>query len=394
MHRFFTIRQRFVRRLPGQSIVVIAFMLVVMIGFVGLSVDVGNAYGQQRRVQSGVNAAAVAGMLSVQDNTTNSAVLTSIKAAMQGHGFNLGDTAHYNWTAYYIVPDVAHPGFMTAKNISTAYPGSAAPPNNIQNVAVKATATVDSYFAKVVGRPNLPAHAAGYACNAAATNIYPISVPFSPGNSEIQYAPNSWNPATQTGTQIANTHVWTPGSIFAILNDQSAPGIHVGYWRFNTGNTPNANTLKQQMGAPGVFHQGANCSDQNCYIEEAIQNPQPISPPATSGYSAATQQNGKIEPYDFITGVPGNKAVVLNQPETQAHITSGDTMILPMTAGGGGKGANSWMQIQQLGSFRLLSSAGSENGGLVLQYIGPVQAAVQSIARPVTRPVFIRRKNL
>ncbi len=371
MHRFFTIRKFFTNRAPGQSIVVIAFMIVVLIGFVGLAVDVGNAYGQQRRVQSGVDAAAVVGMLAVQDNTTNSAVLGSIKAAMQGHGFLLSDTQHYSWQAFYIVPDISHPGQMMSKDISTQT-GSAAPPNGIVNVSVKATATVDSYFAKVIGRPNLPAHAVGFACNAASTNVYPISVPYdlsADTSANTQYNPATWNTTTHTGPVIspANSAVWTVGSIwgFGTGNGKNgSPGVHVGYWHFNSNGSNSASTLDAQMAAPGSFHQGSSCGGgDNCYLEDSPQGANaPVAP-----YTAATQQNNKIEPYDYVSVYPGVKSSVLNGSNFTNHMTAGDTMILPMTSTGGGNGANGWLQIQQLGSFKLMN-----NNNPTFQYLGPV----------------------
>jgi len=47
---------------PGQSIPLIALLIVVLIAMVGLSVDVGNTYAQQRNTVRATNAAALAGM--------------------------------------------------------------------------------------------------------------------------------------------------------------------------------------------------------------------------------------------------------------------------------------------------------------------------------------------
>ncbi len=45
----------------GQSLIQVALMLVVLIGFVALAVDVGNAYAQRRRMQNAADAGALAG---------------------------------------------------------------------------------------------------------------------------------------------------------------------------------------------------------------------------------------------------------------------------------------------------------------------------------------------
>ena len=46
----------------GQSIPLIALLIVVLVGAVGLAVDVGNNYAQQRNTVRATNAAALAGM--------------------------------------------------------------------------------------------------------------------------------------------------------------------------------------------------------------------------------------------------------------------------------------------------------------------------------------------
>ena len=54
---------RFLRtKTRGQSIPLIALLIVVLIGAVGLSVDVGNNYAQQRNTVRATNASALAGM--------------------------------------------------------------------------------------------------------------------------------------------------------------------------------------------------------------------------------------------------------------------------------------------------------------------------------------------
>ncbi len=43
-------KHRRYRQAEGQSIVLLALILVVLVAFVGLSMDVGNTYAQQRRL--------------------------------------------------------------------------------------------------------------------------------------------------------------------------------------------------------------------------------------------------------------------------------------------------------------------------------------------------------
>ena len=74
------------RHQAGQSIVILAITLVVLVAMVGLSVDVGIAYAQQRRVQSIANAGALAGMHAMQTNksATNNQVWQAVQLAFTG----------------------------------------------------------------------------------------------------------------------------------------------------------------------------------------------------------------------------------------------------------------------------------------------------------------------
>lgn len=53
------------RQEPGQVLVTVALVLVVLIAFVALAVDVGNFYGQRRTMQNAADAAALAGARSI-----------------------------------------------------------------------------------------------------------------------------------------------------------------------------------------------------------------------------------------------------------------------------------------------------------------------------------------
>lgn len=57
----------------GQSILVIAFIVMVLLALVALVVDVGNAYAQRRIVQNAVDAAAMAGALKLSEHDAESA---------------------------------------------------------------------------------------------------------------------------------------------------------------------------------------------------------------------------------------------------------------------------------------------------------------------------------
>jgi Putative Flp pilus-assembly TadE/G-like len=55
----------------GQSIIVIAFVVVVLLALVAVVVDVGNAYAQRRVVQNAVDSAAMAGVTVLTEGLLN-----------------------------------------------------------------------------------------------------------------------------------------------------------------------------------------------------------------------------------------------------------------------------------------------------------------------------------
>ena len=69
----------------GQAIVLVAFSLVVLIGFIGLSIDGGSAYWERRVLQNAVDAAALAASDNYQTTTTTS---TSMQAAAREYAAN------------------------------------------------------------------------------------------------------------------------------------------------------------------------------------------------------------------------------------------------------------------------------------------------------------------
>ncbi|GAC1561649.1 MAG: hypothetical protein NVS2B7_35890 [Herpetosiphon sp.] len=392
----FKLRQRFHLQRPGQTVVVMALMMVVLLGVIGLSVDVGNVYGQQRRVQSSVDASAIAGLLAVQDNASNATVLTSIQSSMQGHGIDPSAT-NYTWNAYYIVPDSTNPSAVVAKNIQTDYPGSSAPPANVRNVVVTATELVDSYFARVVGRSNMPAHAAGYACPYTPPGIYPLAVPATLNSPyQTQYDPATWvygtGGAQGTGTPLPpeswTSTGWTLNSIFKLpvgsFTGQSQQFTGLVVLGANAGSDPA--TFAALMQPPGKYHpgpaDGSACpaGDLGCYHEAPV--PSGFGVPPSPPYTSATQANNRLEPYDWIQGNMYDMTTDMVAP-FQAHLALGDTMILAMVSannsvpGRGLQGSNGAWQVAALGKFRLLAYTNigvqDNSGTLTFQYLGPQQ---------------------
>src|SRR3954452_4453805 len=134
----------------GQTIVLVVVAMVVFIGMLGMSIDVGYAFYVSRTMQSAADAAALAGAGQLPD--TAAAVATARQYGGGAGGKN--------------APPKSQSPF--AETISTkcvqSLPGCA--PSNA--VTVDETATVNTFFARVLGVPSYTIHAHATACGVCA----------------------------------------------------------------------------------------------------------------------------------------------------------------------------------------------------------------------------------
>ncbi len=147
----------------GQSIIIIALIIVVLVGMVGLSVDVGNAYAQNRNAVRATDAAALAAMDKLIRHGNDSSIGKVIVASFKSNGI----TAQIDPTA------VAQPGereiqarYLDSNGnwIGSCYIGSCGSvPTNVTYIQINTSGLVDTYFARVVGRPTLPVKAQAFA---------------------------------------------------------------------------------------------------------------------------------------------------------------------------------------------------------------------------------------
>ncbi len=128
----------------GQALALIAMSLVVLIGFVGLTVDGGRAYWERRIIQNGVDAAALAASDNYQTTSTTS---TSMQAAAAEYAANLqiGTAAVPTpaWTA--LTVDVTWPGAPDKIRIVANVTGT------IATFDVSSTHTLGLAFMSVLG---------------------------------------------------------------------------------------------------------------------------------------------------------------------------------------------------------------------------------------------------
>lgn len=168
--------QRLVRaKSPGQSIPLIALMMVVLIAMVGLSVDVGNTYAEQRSTVRATDAAALAGMNSMVQGGSDADIRNTIQASLISNGI---DAAPFNPEAEEDISKRTYRAtYLNAKGVSIGTVGGGSIPAEATYVRVQVDGKVSTYFARIVGRPDLPVNATAYAAKCAPTNgLYPMAV--------------------------------------------------------------------------------------------------------------------------------------------------------------------------------------------------------------------------
>ncbi|NJK82419.1 MAG: hypothetical protein HC914_22290 [Chloroflexaceae bacterium] len=170
------------QRSRGQSIPLIALMIVVLIGMVGLSVDVGNTYAENRNAERAANAAAIAGMQRYLETggADDAEVKRSVDAAIQENGFTPVpfDTAdlqpdELEVAAYYLR--------RTGENVLCGDNGLVGTCPSGTNAAfyirIVTRGQVDTYFARALGQEHLPVNSQAYAGQCPPINgMLPITV--------------------------------------------------------------------------------------------------------------------------------------------------------------------------------------------------------------------------
>ena len=144
----------------GQVLAFALVCMVVLIAMVGFAVDVGHAYLVQRQLQSGVDAAALAGAQELPDPT----LVTTV-------AMNYGPNSTKN-------PPTAIDNAVTnveMKCVTTA-PGCSSSFNTYNAVKVTATSKVKTYFARILGIDSLKVNATATACSPCSSKPLDIMV--------------------------------------------------------------------------------------------------------------------------------------------------------------------------------------------------------------------------
>lgn len=161
------------RQARGQSIPLIALIIVVLFGMVGLAVDVGNTHAQQRRIVSATNAASIAGMHAYLQGYSDADIKRVVESSFTSNGINVTDRNAADFRelkGYYLGGDGQQlPG--------CSHIGCGSAPENAKFIQLEVDGQVDTFFARVMNQNTLPVGTTSIATRCPpGSSVYPIAV--------------------------------------------------------------------------------------------------------------------------------------------------------------------------------------------------------------------------
>ncbi len=333
------------RRRNGQSIPIIALMIVVLIAMIGLSVDVGNTFSHERQAVSASNAAAIAAMTTyLKGNLTDADIYRSVKDTLVSNGITPGDGTHntVQVAVYYLNAQGhtldSHPDQIVENSGQTS-------PSDASFIQVKINGQVDTSFARVVGRNDLPISAASYATKCAMnTGIYPIGVDLTLLNATMFNSSGLNQPVNVNEFKTFTSgpyRGYTQRRIY--VRDGNSPG-NFGWlrWMDSTPGAASSPALTASMTGKGNAASG---------FEEAPW-PSGFTPSAPAGYPI---NPGTVDVGDWVWGSAGWKNSSSLDAAIQEHIKNGTRMIMPIYSDMVSQGVNVKARINRLGAFVIVA---------------------------------------
>jgi hypothetical protein len=347
----------------GQSIPLIAVMLVVLFGFAALAMDVGNVYAEQREIVRATNAAALEGMSKIanDDGATSGAVIDRITASLESNGI---DTAATTVAVTFLDSAGSQIGNMSCLNASCAFDTATwnSNRNQIAFVKVDLEGKVDTYFAQLLGQEEFPLNAAAHARSGYCVDgVYPIAVESSllnTSNYTFAEADSLYSDDIYSGLSQKRL----------LLRDDLATGSF-GFLRWKADTTSDyasQSTLIDALSGAGTLGDAFNEADwpvdNNGDSTVALE--------ITSGYPLVA---GELNPNEWIAGADSslmNQAQVRNA--IRDHINNRTLVNLPIYTFVTGEGADTVYYMRDIQQF-LIVDEGSDGTGqryIDLAYIG------------------------
>ncbi len=133
----------------GQALPVIAFMILALLGMVGIVVDIGHVYICQRELQAACDASALAGAAVIPTSTTTAAVLAT---AANFDAAGTGNNVYANLPNVTLVPGYPQLKCLSSMQLQGISCVGYLPYNSIQ---VKLQAPIPMYFARLFGKTSM-----------------------------------------------------------------------------------------------------------------------------------------------------------------------------------------------------------------------------------------------
>jgi len=156
-------------------------MIIVLIAIVGLAVDVGNTYAEQRELVAATNASAIVGMqvLLADSAATVGEIRQAIEQSLQENGIILenGNLEERNIVASFLSADGQQIAEITPNPEGDPARNASPVPDGVAYIEVRTDGNVDTFFARLVGTDDLPVNHQAYAgiCPPS-SGVYPIAV--------------------------------------------------------------------------------------------------------------------------------------------------------------------------------------------------------------------------
>jgi hypothetical protein len=376
-------------RTPGQSIPLIALIIVVLFAMVGLSVDVGNTYAQQREATRAANAAALNGMNVIIRNgseTSDGAVTSAIKESLRSNGIVLTEEGgDRNLRAFYLDKE--------GKPFACRIGSCGTVPKGTTYLQVELEGATDTYFARVVGRDTLPVNAQAFATQCAPTdNVFPISVNASYLDDKGFVEPNGWNAADDPDHYglYGDENYKDKWQRRVFVKDAADVPGGFSYLRWlgesNNGSAVNLENMLQGQGNLAAGFEEADWPDG--------------APGKPDGYPS---EPGQLTSGDWIHGNSGFSYSNAVRAALDEHIEKRTVMLLPIIEEDRWlTGNNAVFKLNRLGGF-LLRDYGKEQGKpyLDLVYVGDANSVPCTLTNVptaldeinVTGSVFVRPRH-
>lgn len=324
-------------KVKGQSLPLIGLMIVILVAMVGLAVDVGNTYAEQRNTERAASAAALAGMNTLiaggSDYNVKMAIIGSLKSnKIDAASILDAQPGQRIMTANYY--DETGNTLRSCPNVGSNCPASELA--KVRYIRVDIKGEQPTYFARVVGQNEFPVGADAWAARGVCTTIYPIGVRASELTATGFKNPDSGS----NGKFTAGNYVNKTAKTLTLYKPTSLPNGNFAWLRWTSSSDAAA-----MLSGFGNITEGYREANWPADYKEKAPTGYPILP-------------GQISTGDWVLGNSvSNTTAVRNALDAKKFVAGKDVQVLtlPIWEASAGSDANATYRVARLGAFALLN---------------------------------------